>query len=72
MLLIKESRYGTKFVGCSAFPKCRYVEFDNTPNLTGEKCPECGSDLIRRNNRYGQEFVGCSGYPKCHYIKKEN
>ena len=37
---------------------------------TGELCPLCGKELVRRSSRYG-EFVGCSGYPKCKYIKKE-
>lgn len=35
---------------------------------TGEQCPECGSELVKRNGRYG-EFISCSGYPKCKYIK---
>ncbi|MCE3047751.1 type I DNA topoisomerase [Helicobacter kayseriensis] len=35
---------------------------------TGEQCPECGSELVKRSGRYG-EFVSCSGYPKCKYIK---
>ncbi|REE26321.1 MULTISPECIES: DNA topoisomerase I [Methanothermobacter] len=30
------------------------------------KCPECGSDLIKRSGRYG-EFVGCKGFPKCRF-----
>ncbi|MDE5603711.1 MAG: type I DNA topoisomerase, partial [Helicobacter sp.] len=37
---------------------------------TGESCPLCGKELVKRNGRFG-EFVGCSGYPKCKYIKKE-
>lgn len=37
---------------------------------TGEICPLCGKELIKRSGRFG-EFVGCSGYPKCKYIKKE-
>ena len=37
---------------------------------TGEKCPECGHDLVIRKGRYG-EFVACSNYPTCKYIKKE-
>ena len=40
------------------------------PIPTGEKCPECGSDLIIRKGRYG-EFTACSNYPECKYIKKE-
>ena len=35
---------------------------------TGEKCPECGGDLVYRQSRYGK-FISCSNYPKCHYTK---
>ena len=41
------------------------------PEPTGEMCPECGHELVRRKSRYGTTFVGCSNYPKCRYIKKE-
>ena len=37
---------------------------------TGEKCPECGGDLVIRNGKYGK-FTACSNYPNCKYIKKE-
>ena len=40
------------------------------PEKTGEKCPECGSDLVYRNGKYGK-FVACSNFPKCKYIKQE-
>ena len=40
------------------------------PEKTGEKCPECGKDLVIRKGKFG-EFVSCSGYPECRYIKKE-
>ncbi len=35
---------------------------------TGEKCPECGSDLLLKKGRYG-EFVACSNFPTCKYTK---
>jgi len=35
---------------------------------TGENCPECGSELVKRKGRFG-EFVACSGFPKCKYTK---
>jgi len=35
---------------------------------TGEKCPQCGSDLLLRKGRYG-EFIACSNFPKCKYTK---
>ena len=40
------------------------------PKLTGEKCPECDSDLVIRRGKYG-EFTACSNYPECKYIKQE-
>lgn len=40
------------------------------PKKTGEKCPECGHDLVERNGRYGT-FVACENYPECKYVKKE-
>ncbi len=38
---------------------------------TGEKCPECGGDLVVRKGRFG-EFIACSNYPTCKYIKKDS
>ena len=40
------------------------------PELTGEKCPECGNDLVVRKGRFGA-FTACSNYPVCKYVKKE-
>ena len=40
------------------------------PEVTGEKCPECGNDLVIRKGKFG-EFTACSNYPECKYIKKE-
>ena len=40
------------------------------PEKTGEKCPECGSDLVHRQGKYGK-FVACSNFPKCKYIKQD-
>ncbi len=37
---------------------------------TGEKCPECGGDLVIRNGKYGK-FTACSNYPNCKYIKRD-
>ncbi len=35
---------------------------------TGEKCPKCESELLKRKGRYG-EFIACSGFPKCKYTQ---
>ena len=39
------------------------------PETTGEKCPECGGDLVYRQSKYGT-FVACGNYPKCKYVQK--
>lgn len=35
---------------------------------TGEACPECGGELLRRRGRFGP-FIACSGYPVCRYTR---
>ncbi len=35
---------------------------------TGESCPKCGSELVKRRGRYG-EFIACSAFPKCKYTQ---
>ena len=35
---------------------------------TGEKCPECGEELVERRGRFGK-FIACSAYPDCKYKK---
>ncbi len=32
----------------------------------GEKCPDCGSELIKKSGRYG-DFIACSNFPDCKY-----
>jgi len=41
-LAVKVSRWGTKFVGCSSYPRCDY-----TSELQTE-CPKCGAELVKR------------------------
>jgi DNA topoisomerase-1 len=77
-MVIKWGRFG-RFLACTGYPECKNtkqikangdgdkVEVDE-PEPTGEQCPKCGADLVRRRGRYGL-FVGCSGYPDCRYIQ---
>jgi DNA topoisomerase-1 len=63
-LVLRFGRHG-KFIGCSAFPKCRYTE----PILLkiGVKCPKDAGELIERKTRKGRTFYGCVNYPECDY-----
>lgn len=72
-LVIKWGKNG-KFVACQGYPACRFTseyvqKEDGTISLvaqqvTGEKCPNCGSDMIVKMGRFGR-FLACSSYPKC-------
>jgi DNA topoisomerase-1 len=70
-LVAKSGRFGP-FVGCNAYPKCKYIKKEpkEPPKETGESCPECSSPLVEKRGRFGP-FTGCSNYPECKYIKKK-
>jgi len=65
-LIIRWGRYG-KFIGCSAFPACRYTE----PWLEkiGVTCPQCHvGDVVLKHTKKGRIFYGCSTWPKCDFM----
>ena len=48
-----------------------FGEMEKKPAVaTGEKCPECGNELVIRTGKFG-EFTACSNYPNCKYVKKQ-
>ncbi len=64
-LLIRFSRYG-KFIGCSGYPECKYIE--NFKNFVKDaKCPQCGGKILIRRTKKGKRFYGCENYPKCDF-----
>ncbi|PIT35292.1 type I DNA topoisomerase [Snodgrassella alvi] len=66
-LVYKRGRYG-KFIGCSNYPKCKYIEPLEKPKDTGIECPKCHKgSLIERKSRYGKLFYSCNTYPDCDY-----
>ncbi|MGI8657961.1 MAG: type I DNA topoisomerase [Candidatus Limnocylindria bacterium] len=76
MLLKRFGRNGW-FLGCAAYPECKYTqplpgeepEALDMPGV-GETCPQCGEGhLAAKRGRFGP-FVGCDRYPDCKYIKK--
>ena len=57
-----------QFIGCSNYPKCKYVEFPQ-PQKIEIKCPKCGGNLLYRFSKISKkQFIGCSNYPKCNFI----
>jgi len=66
-LVIRNGRYG-KFIGCSTFPECNYMEPLEKPTDTGVTCPSCHKGtLLKRKSRRGKVFYSCSTYPACKY-----
>lgn len=68
ILIEKSGAYGN-FKACNNYPECDYIAKKEKPReeTTGEKCPECGSDIVERTSKFGK-FKSCSGYPKCKWI----
>lgn len=66
-LQIKSGKYG-KFIGCSKYPECKFIEPLHKPVDTGIQCPMCKKgNLIKKRSRYGTDFYSCSNYPQCKY-----
>lgn len=63
-MVIKYGPHG-KFLACPGFPECR-----NTMPLlekAGVKCPNCGSEIIKRRTKNGRLFYACEN-KDCDYI----
>jgi len=66
-LRIRQGRFG-KFIGCTSYPKCKFIESLEKPADTGVTCPECfRGTLLKRKSRRGKIFFSCSTYPTCTY-----
>lgn len=69
-LITRKGRYG-EFIGCSNFPKCKYITTTLSSSLSDEllnqKCQKCQVNLVLRKSRNG-EFLGCPNYPACHFM----
>ena len=63
-VIIRKTKKGRIFYGCSSFPKCRFVSWDR-PN--GEKCPKCDSFLVIAKTKT-TEKIKCSN-KECDYEK---
>ena len=61
----RKSKYGKIFYGCNKYPDCDFVLW-NEP--TGEKCPDCGSLLVKKVLKKGT-FLECSS-KTCKYSKE--
>ena len=73
-MLVRTSRKGTQFLGCSGYPECKTAmslnaineseELQNTEQeVCEEKCDKCGSDMVYKTGPYGK-YMECVN-PEC-------
>jgi DNA topoisomerase I len=66
-MVVKKSRFGTTFLACEKYPKCK----STLPVTTEFPCPTegCQGMLVSRVARQkGLKFFGCSRYPECKFV----
>ncbi len=75
-MVVRTSRFGTQFLGCSKYPECKtmlplnkdgQVETPQTQAVE-EKCEKCGSDMIQKTGPYGP-YLECTN-AECKNRKK--
>ncbi|MDZ5252633.1 type I DNA topoisomerase [Clostridium sp. LIBA-8841] len=70
-ILVKRSKKGNRFYGCSNYPECNFVSWYEPTN---EKCSECGSYMVKRYSKSKGEYLQCSNKECKHekIIEKNN
>lgn len=71
-MIVRNSRFGTQFLGCSGYPECKTVMSMNVlseqqpdseqsapQEVCEEKCEKCGSDMIFKTGPYGK-YMECT------------
>uniref|UniRef100_UPI004026CD44 type I DNA topoisomerase n=1 Tax=Gemmiger formicilis TaxID=745368 RepID=UPI004026CD44 len=55
-MLVRKSAKGRVYYGCSNYPKCNYMTWDEP---VPEKCPQCGSTLFKKKGQLYCAKEGC-------------
>ena len=55
-MLVRKSAKGRIYYGCSNYPKCNYMTWDEP---VPEKCPQCGSTLFKKKGQLYCAKEGC-------------
>jgi DNA topoisomerase-1 len=63
----KRSKKGRTFYGCTNYPDCEFVSWDEPIN---EKCPNCGEYMIIKRNK-NNDIIKCSN-KECGYNKAKD
>ena len=70
-MVLRTSKFGTQFLGCSGYPECKTMmslnalseetseEQANEQEVCEEKCEKCGSDMVFKTGPYGK-YMECT------------
>lgn len=71
-MVLRTSKFGTQFLGCSGYPDCKTMMSlnalseengeegqSNEPEVCEEKCEKCGSDMVFKMGPYGK-YMECT------------
>jgi len=74
-MVVRTSRFGTQFLGCSKYPECKTMlplnkdgQVAEPPKETDEKCEKCGSNMIQKTGPYGP-YLECTN-EQCKHRKR--
>lgn len=75
-MILRTSKFGSQFLGCSGYPECKTIlslnalsesseeeNQDSEPQVCEEKCEKCNSDMIFKTGPYGK-YMECTN-PEC-------
>ena len=62
-VLAKRSKKGKRFYGCSGYPDCDFVSW-NEP--VEKKCPKCNSYMVKKYSKKSGDYIECSN-SECKY-----
>lgn len=65
-ILVRKSKKGRQFYGCSNYPNCDYVSWQEPVN---KKCPNCETLLVKKSTKTKGDWLQCPN-SECNYKEK--
>lgn len=65
-IVVKRSKKGRKFYGCSNYPECKFISWDLPTN---KKCPVCGSLMVEKKSK--GKVTYCCINEECGFKQKQ-
>lgn len=64
-ILLRKSKKGRKFFGCSNYPECTFVSWFEPVET---KCPQCGNFMVKKYSKSKGDYIECSNKECKHKI----